>query len=454
MTTSITRAAAAAALAAALSLGSVSAADAAEQSVDDITLTWGLNKEAGAGAYAGGCNFLSAGAAGSTGSSREWTEADGFYKSSAGNVTIVKDGASGDETATWANRCKAADGTAVTPFNNLVTNNRAVFSDGTGTVDLASGTATVEWTGSFTSVFYGGMSYFSATDPVLTIDADGTGTLTATLSGFQADMADPETWVPITPKTVPVANLSNVELTAEGLTVTPDYLGVTVTGTTQTTTGANWGSFPQEFVDFQQGTGTAAYWYSSGGAADARKPAAELNVGWAVEDESTDPEPEPTPTPTEQDKGEVDVDVVVPDSTEPEPEPEAALTLSVSGAANLGTATVLSRGFSATGELPEVTVTDTRAGGEWTVSGYVSDFTSTGGGTIAARSLGWQPKLVSGVAQVGARVQAHAPGLASAATLASGAEGEAKLGSALSLHAVSSTAAGAYKAQLTLTALG
>jgi len=62
--------------------------------------------------------------------------------------------------------------------------------------------------------------------------------------------------------------------------------------------------------------------------------------------------------------------------------------------------------------------------------------------------------VISGDAQVGARVQAHAPGLAAPATLASGSEGEATLGSTLTLHALASTTAGAYNAQLTLTALG
>ena len=448
MTTRLTRIAAAGALAAALSFGSVTAADASEQSVEDITLSWGLSQEAGGGAYFGGCNFLGIGVAGNTGSSRVWTEGDGFYKSTDGNVTIVKDGASGDEAPTWGTKCLGANGSAVGTGAGSSTNNRAVFSGGTGTVDLEAGTATVSWTGSFTSAFYGGMTYWSATDPELVIDADGTGTLTATLSGYGTSMDDMSKWEAISGRTVTMATLSDVELTADGLTVTPDYLGVTMSDMSQTTTGTSWGSFPQSFVDFQQLTGQTSYWYSSDGGADPKKPATALTVGWDVEEETTPP----TTEPTEQDKGDVDVEVVVPDTTEPEPEP--ALTLSVSGTANLGTASVLPQGFSASGELPQVTVSDTREGGQWSVNGYVSDFTSSTGGTIAARSLGWQPKVMSGDAQVGARVQAHAPGLAAPATLASGSEGEATLGSTLTLHALASTTAGAYNAQLTLTALG
>ena len=54
-----------------------------------------------------------------------------------------------------------------------------------------------------------------------------------------------------------------------------------------------------------------------------------------------------------------------------------------------------------TGELPTVTVTDTRkaaeipAGAFWYVVGSVSDFRS-GGNTITADNLGWTPKLVNG----------------------------------------------------------
>ncbi|MDR0366341.1 MAG: hypothetical protein LBH68_05895, partial [Bifidobacteriaceae bacterium] len=58
-----------------------------------------------------------------------------------------------------------------------------------------------------------------------------------------------------------------------------------------TTTGADWGSFPQDFVDFQMLTGQSSYWYSSGGAADAKKPAKELAVSWTI---STPPAAAPT----------------------------------------------------------------------------------------------------------------------------------------------------------------
>lgn len=53
-----------------------------------------------------------------------------------------------------------------------------------------------------------------------------------------------------------------------------------------------------------------------------------------------------------------------------------------------------------TGELPTVTVTDTRSADEidptvsWFVMGSSSDFTTGGGDTISADNLGWTPRMV------------------------------------------------------------
>ncbi len=153
--------------------------------VTGALLRWGLNHEAASGAYFGGCNFLSAGTAGDTGSARLWTEADGFYATEAGNVSVEKPDATGAYVApTWATRCQGPDGAAVTTSSPTGTGTEVVVEGGTGVVDRSAGTATIRWSGSFTVVFYGGMTYWSASDPVLTVAADGTGTLTATASGF------------------------------------------------------------------------------------------------------------------------------------------------------------------------------------------------------------------------------------------------------------------------------
>lgn len=454
-TPSLKRALFAGAVATALAVGGVTTADAASQQIDDVTLTWGLNLEAGSGSFAGGCNFLSAGKAGNAGSSRTWTEDDGFYSASVGNVSILKDGADGPVTPTWATKCLNGAGTAVSPFGISTTNNRVVLSNGTGTVDVDAGTASVSWDGAFTAAFYGGMTYWSAEDLELTVAADGTGTLTGTVSSYAADMTDPTQWAPLAPATVNLATLTGVQVTEDGINVNPDYLGVTLTSVEgQVTSGVNWGAFPDDFVAYHVASGQAAYWYSSGGSADPKKIAAPLSIEWdasSTEPEpESEPEPEPEPEPGES-GGDVDVTVQVPDTTTPEP---GSLQLSVTGSASLGEATSITQGFLATGNLPEVTITDTRQGGTWTASGQIGNFTSAAG-TIPAASLGWTPVLVSGDnAQAGARVIPHAPGLGVSATLASGTEGEARVGAELRLHAAASTPPGSYTAKLTLTAIG
>ncbi len=291
------RSALAALTAGALALGGLVAAPGAafaaapEGAITDAVFEWGLSNEAGGGAFFGGCNFLSAGAAGDAGSARVWTEADGFYKSSEGNVSILKDGPEGSQvTPTWATKCQTGAGTAVSAGSTASkTGNVVRITEGTGAV-AADGSFTIEWDGDFTVVFYGGLTYWSASDPVLTVDADGNGQVTATASGYGTSMEDMTQWVPIAPEPIVLADLSDVEADATGFTVTPDYLGVTVetTATPQTTSGDNWGSFPQSFVDFNLKTGQSSYWYSSGGARDAAKPATPLTVSYTV---TTPPSP-------------------------------------------------------------------------------------------------------------------------------------------------------------------
>jgi hypothetical protein len=265
---------------------SAGAAQAAGSSVSGVELDWALNAESGGGAYFGGCNFLSAGAAGNTGSSRVWTQADGFYSTQDGNVTVEKPTASGGwEQPTWSTKCQDSAGKAVTTAATSTSGNRVELAGGTGTVDVTAGTADITWDGSFTVVYYGGLTYWTATDPELKVAADGTATLTATASGWGASMDDPNKWDALASRTVTLAYLTGVTVDVDGFTVTPDYLGVAVStgsGTAQLTSGATWGSFPQSFVDFQQLTGQSSYWYSSGGANDARKVASPLSVAWEV----------------------------------------------------------------------------------------------------------------------------------------------------------------------------
>lgn len=447
-------AAAVAGLALALSAFTVAPAQAASQNVSGVELSWGLNAETGAGAYNGSCNFLSAGTAGNTGSSRAWTEADGFYKSTDGNVSVLKNGPTSTPiAATWANKCQTGAGTPVSPSGTAaLSGNKVVFADGTGTVDPATGTATISWTGSFTSVFYGGLTYWSAANPVLTVKADGTATLKATASGYGADQGDATVWNPIPAAEITLANLTGVVVDADGFTVVPEYLGVTApAGVSQVTTGANWGAFPADFLSFQAATGTQPYWYSSGGGADPRKVTAPVSVAWTV----ADVEPE---VPEVGDNEGVDVDVTLPEAPV-EPEPGAFSWSIANTSATLGTATQHAGGtFGASGTLPAITVTDTRADSTgWTLNGKASNFTASGK-SFSGSALGWTPEAsnVSPGATVttGGSVAAGEPGLAESRTLATtGAAGNATLNAGLTFLAPAGTSAGSYTSTLTITAI-
>ncbi|WP_456698709.1 Ig-like domain repeat protein [Aeromicrobium sp. P5_D10] len=266
----------------------VSVTTVGEAPITNANLTWSLNDEQGGGAFNGSCNFLSAGKAGNTGSSRAWTEGDNFYKTVDGNVTVEKpDTSDVYSQPTWATKCQTPAGANVSAGSvTSLSKNRVRLAAGSGSFDPATGAGTINWTGSFTSAFYGGLTYWSATNPRLVVDATGNGTLTATLSGYGANPDDTSVWTTIPNTPVTLATLTNVDLDADGFTVTPEYLGKTVTvsaGTPQNTTGAKWGSFPQSFVDFQILTGQSSYWYSSGGSRDAAKPASPITVdGYSV----------------------------------------------------------------------------------------------------------------------------------------------------------------------------
>lgn len=434
----------------ALSLSALAVpAQAATQEVTGAELTWGLNLETGAGAFQpGACNFLSAGKAGNTGSSRAWTENDGFHKPSEGNVKIIKDGPDGTTIApTWANKCQTGTGASVGPTGTTnVSNNKVVLSNGVGTADTAAKTARIEWSGSFTSAFYSGLTYWSASNPVLTVKADGTATLTATASGYGADMNDTSAWTTIDPETATLANMTGVTVDADGFVKVPEYLGVsTPAGVAQS--GTIVGAFPQDFVTFQGKTGTQAYWHSTGGTADVRKPATEVAVTWKVADK---------PPVVEIPKGEskdVNVDVKVP--TAEEVSGSFAWTLGGTSA-SLGNAKQnAAGGFSASGVLPTITVTDTRDESTgWSLTGKSSAFTS-GSNNFPASALGWVPGG-TGTANVVKAGELVAPGtgLAEARTLTTATgKSTATVDASLNLIAPTGTAAGNYTSTLTITAI-
>jgi hypothetical protein len=284
------RAAVAAVAAGALALGGAliaAPAHAAEVSVDDAVFRWGINAESSAGAFAPGTyNLLSAGVVTAASASDRVTEAN--WRQAEGNVEILKRQADGSYAdATFAGLRTDANGTVITAGNGLNSGHVFEMSAGTGTIDTAAGTAEIQWTGTVTSAFYSGMTRSWIVDPHLSVAADGTATVTATVGGYGTSMDDPDLFETLTPvEDVVIATLTGVEVDADGFTVTPDYLGRTVdTGSSspQVTTGPNFGAFPQSFVDFQQLTGQGPYWYSTGGAADSRKPTLPLSVSYTAE---------------------------------------------------------------------------------------------------------------------------------------------------------------------------
>jgi hypothetical protein len=276
------------------------ASPSARLTLDDAVLRWGLNDETNNGAYFGGCNYLSAGRTPDPGGSVVFGPSQ--YSAGAGTVSIEKPDASGRYVpASWDTKCldrtgaPLSSGTA-TPYGG----NQFVMTGGAGEVDTATGTATIRWTGDVTVVYYGGLSFWYLSDPVLTVE-NGTGTLTATLGGFGTDMDDLAKWVPLAERSVTLAVFSGAQVGADGFTVTPEYRGVPVSlpagQTAQARSGADWGSFPQSFVDFHLESGQAAYWYSSGGQADAAKAAQPFTVGY---DAATFAAPAAPPESTEK----------------------------------------------------------------------------------------------------------------------------------------------------------
>lgn len=255
-------------------------------SVTDAQFRWGVNTEVSAGSFSGDCNFLSAGIAGDAGASRVWAESDGLYKVKDGNSHIEKPDASGEwADASWDNKCLDATGRKVGPgITETGTGTQAVIEKGVGKVDPTKGTAHMKWKGSFSIVFYGGLTYWSLSDPELTV-ANGHGTLTATASGYAADRDDTTKWRKLSNKKITIAKLPSVALGAHGIVTTPAYKGVKISAVEpeQSREQMWWGSFPKDWVEYNQLTGQGPYWYSSGGAADSRKVATDIYISYTPE---------------------------------------------------------------------------------------------------------------------------------------------------------------------------
>lgn len=252
-------------------------AQAAPEQVSGAVLEWTGNAEMQAtqpaspekGAPA--CSYFSAGI------SAPYVKGSGqpSYRASLGNVSIRK--ASG--LASWATRCAG-----VTSKGDV--HQTVVVGGGAGTVDPVTGATTIQWTGSWSVNFYGGMIPFSITDPRLVVGPDGRGTITATMGGYEGEIGSADVTPIASVPSVVIANLSGVaSKNRVGFVTTPAYVGVRydalADSTPQNRSTPGWGSWPTSYVDFHVKTGLDSYWYTSGGGADAKKAPTPIVVKYA-----------------------------------------------------------------------------------------------------------------------------------------------------------------------------
>ncbi|MGC2940664.1 MULTISPECIES: LPXTG cell wall anchor domain-containing protein [Brevibacterium] len=268
---------------------------AVDKTVDDAVFNWSVNDESTGGAYFGGCNFLIAGEAGDTGMARIWTaddagtiypvDDDGNFTD--GNTSIVK---TNGKASNFADRCTDGDGNSVNgkvnaEAENNHTGDHIEIANGTGTVDPDKDSASIQWEGSWSFAYYGGMTYWTISDPKLEVK-DGKGTITGTYSGFGADMDDLSIWKKLDARDGDIVEIQQgeVDVTDDGFEFTPDYLGVETD-----TDGRNlqsektaeneswWGAMPQDWIDFNVETGQDSYWYTTAGASTSIQPRKKTN---------------------------------------------------------------------------------------------------------------------------------------------------------------------------------
>lgn len=183
-------------------------ASAASQTITGASFEWSLSdyfQFSVAGLQGGApCPTLSAGYLETTnpGNGTGQLGTGATFKSSEGNVTILKDGVE----PTFANQCTGAVAAApgAAPLNKKV-----VWSGGTGTRDSATGAATVNFTGMLSLKLSGAPARI--VDPELTVNPDGTGALKATsvISGHSPSDSSLKTTSDVT-----IAELSGIDVDA------------------------------------------------------------------------------------------------------------------------------------------------------------------------------------------------------------------------------------------------
>lgn len=417
--------------------------------LDDATLTWGISGYAQVGIFG------------------PWT-----LSGARGGAEILRGSVSGGSQDVYA--VAPVPATSMPRSTPQKTPNAVRFTGGTGTVDPQTGAAELSWTGSYTVNAY--PASLNApdevySDPVLLVERSGAGTLSFDVAVGSGVDLDGQPSAPVRVGRVTVLTFSSGArsgLDDDSFRLTPDYQGVTVDAaggaqvrSCSTSGGATgwWGSWPTDFVAAMPAS-LQTHFYSTGcqGTQDS-KPALPVDVGFTLDGPDPDPSTTPTPAPTT-------TAGPTPGPTPTAPAEPGALTWSFADAtASLGTATTADGAFTATGTLPAVTITDTRAGSPgFTLSGQARPFTTHDGAhVLGAQHLGWQPSLLEPVAGVRAG-RAITPstvtggGLASPRTLVVGGatrgERTVRVTAGLTLRVPDGAAPGRYETVLTITALG
>nr|WP_243848911.1 fibronectin type III domain-containing protein [Lysinibacter cavernae] len=135
-------------------------------------------------------------------------------------------------------------------------------------------------------------------------------------------MDDPEVWTTLPNREVTLASLTNVQVTPDGFTITPDFLGVeadTAGRNPQATRSADneswWGSFPNDFNEYQNLTGQSSYWYTTDGGANSiqpRKATLPLTVSYTQDAAATAPAAPAKPTAVAKSNGGITTTWVAP----------------------------------------------------------------------------------------------------------------------------------------------
>jgi hypothetical protein len=384
---------------------------------------------------AGPCHFLSAGTSGNA------SLLEAGYKTSEGAVSITRAGV----TPTWADKCSLTGG---------VIDQKVHWTGGTGNINPATGAGSLSFLGTL-QLNYNSTTPLRITNPVLTIDNAGAGTLKGTVSGYApanpgpTPPASPEVIVAATPD-VTVATFSGASGSSP-FTVQPAYDGVTITPPSglpaQVTSGvAGWGAWPLSWISTIAPTGNGPFFYTtSTGSTQIRKAPKPLTFSYGVLGASDDAQTLAVTIAPDGEVGDFSWEILENDQVNlTNPRAYAGDHVQYDGALN------------------EISVTDGRVTGTWVINAAVSNFSGAGLDPFGANFLGWTPAVVTqGAGIVLGNVvlpsDVAGQGLAAGGELAHGAVGATpttgRLGAALLLRVPRTTAPGSYVATMTVTGI-